>query len=247
MSDNSPERKESPERKDSPERTENMSETTLVKSITRNSLSLGLFAVLTVGLIASTYVFTKERIADQVRAFEARALMEILPRETHDNTLLDTRVTLAPERLLSNTEEKDAFVAFKEGQPVAVILPVVAPDGYSGRIELLVGINVNGSLAGVRAVTHKETPGLGDKISLKVTDWILGFTGKSLQTPKPEGWAVRKDGGQFDQFAGATITPRAVVAAVYRSLQYFADNRDVLFTKGKAAMNSGNKEQDNGQ
>ena len=231
-----------------------MSETTLVKSITRNSLSLGLFAVLTVGLIAGTYVFTKERIAAQVRAFEARALMEILPRDTHDNDLLDTRIPLMPERLLSNTEEKSAFVAFKEGQPVAVILPAVAPDGYSGRIELLVGINVDGSLAGVRAVTHRETPGLGDKIDLKVTDWILGFTGKSLQSPKPEGWAVRKDGGQFDQFTGATITPRAVVASVYRSLQYFDENRDVLFTRGKTALNpashnSGNegKEQDNGQ
>ena len=228
-----------------------MSETTskamLVKSITRNSLSLGLFAVLTVGLIAGTYVFTKERIAAQVRAFEARALMEILPQETHDNTLLDTRVPLTPERLLSNTEKKDAFVAFKDGQPVAVILPAVAPDGYSGRIELLVGINADGNLAGVRTVTHKETPGLGDKIDLKITDWILGFTGKSLQSPKPEGWAVRKDGGEFDQFTGATITPRAVVAAVYRSLQYFDENRDVLFTRGKAAMNSGNKEQDNGQ
>ncbi|AMO55371.1 electron transport complex subunit RsxG [Endozoicomonas montiporae] len=209
---------------------------TLVNSIARNSLGLGLFAILTVGLIATTYVFTEDRIASQIRAFEARALEEILPLDTHDNSLLDTQVSIQPEGLLANATEKHAYVAFRGNQPVAVILPATAPDGYSGRIELLVGIYADGTLAGVRAVNHKETPGLGDKINTYVTDWILSFTGKSLNNPKPRHWAVRKDGGDFDQFAGATVTPRAVVASVYRTLNYFAGHKEALFKQGAEAM-----------
>lgn len=216
----------------------------LLQSIARNSLGLGLFAVLTVGLIATTYVFTEDRIAAQVRAFEERALTEILPLASHDNSLLDTRVTIQPEEQLANTTKKDAFVAFRDNRPVAVILPATAPDGYSGRIELLVGINADGTLAGVRAVNHKETPGLGDKINTSVTDWILGFTGKSLTNPEPARWGVRKDGGAFDQFAGATVTPRAVVASVYRTLNYFAEHKESLFKQGKQALKM--KGQDNG-
>ena len=218
---------------------------TLIKSIGRNSLGLGLFAVLTVGLIATTYVFTEDRIAAQVRAFEERALTEILPLDTHDNSLLDTRVTIQPEEQLANTTEKDAFVAFRDNKPVAIILPATAPDGYSGRIELLVGINADGTLAGVRAVNHKETPGLGDKINTNVTDWIYGFTGKSLTDPKPAHWGVHKDGGAFDQFAGATVTPRAVVASVYRTLNYFTEHKESLFKQGEQALQA-NEERNNG-
>lgn len=217
-----------------------MSDNTLVQSIARNSFSLGLFAVLTVGLIASTFVFTEDRIAQQIRAFEAKALMEILPEETHDNVLLDTRVSIPANEELATATEKDAFVAFKSGKPVAVILPAVAPDGYAGRIDLLVGVYADGTLAGVRATNHKETPGLGDKIDTKVSNWILGFQGKSLSNPTAKGWAVKKDGGDFDQFTGATITPRAVVASVYRTLNYFSANRDTLFKQGKAALDAAN-------
>ncbi len=195
-------------------------------SIARNSLGLGLFAVFTVGLIALTWTFTQEKIDTQIRAYEAKALLQILPAKTYDNVLVDTKITLPPSRLLSSQNQREAYVALNKGQVVAVILPVTAPDGYNGRIELLVGIDRDGILTGVRAITHKETPGLGDKINTNVSNWILGFTGKSLNNPK--GWAVKKDGGDFDQFTGATITPRAVVAAVHHALQYFAANRKRL-------------------
>ena len=218
---------------------------TLLQSIGRNSLGLGLFAVLTVGLISTTYVFTKDRIAARIRAFEERALIEILPLESLDSSLLDTRFTIPPEEKLANTTEKDAYVAFRNNQPVAIILPATAPDGYSGRIELLIGINADGTLAGVRAVNHKETPGLGDKINTNVTDWILGFTGKSLSNPEPARWGVRKDGGVFDQFAGATITARAVVASVYRALNYFAEHKETLFRQGKRELKAVNEEHSN--
>ena len=198
---------------------------TLRQSIVRSSIGLGLFAVFTVGLISITWVMTREKIETQVRAYEAKALMEILPADTHDNVLVDAKIRLQPATLL---DPREAYVALRDGAVSAVILPVTAPDGYSGRIELLVGINRDGTLAGVRAITHKETPGLGDKINTNVSDWMFGFAGKSLANPGTSGWAVKKDGGEFDQFTGATITPRAVVAAVHRALQYFAENRNIL-------------------
>jgi electron transport complex protein RnfG len=109
-----------------------------------------------------------------------------------------------------------------------VILPLETAQGYSGTIRLLVGIDATGAVTGVRVLAHAETPGLGDKVDVRVSDWILGFNGRSLQNPDTSGWRVRKDGGDFDQFVGATITPRAVVGAVHDALQFFAANRDAL-------------------
>ena len=117
----------------------------------------------------------------------------------------------------------------KGDQPSALILPVTAPDGYSGAIHLLVGIFADGRLAGVRVLGHKETPGLGDKIELAKNPWVLAFNGKSLSDPGEAGWGVKKDQGVFDQFAGATITPRAVVKAVHHALQYVDAHRAELF------------------
>ncbi|MDP0589996.1 MAG: electron transport complex subunit RsxG [Candidatus Endonucleobacter bathymodioli] len=209
----------------------------IIKSTIRNSLTLGLFSVLTVGLISLTYILTRDRISEQVRSYEAKVLIEILPDTTYDNILLDSMITLQPSRLLSTSGEKKAFVALKQNQPIAVILPAVAPNGYNGRIELLVGINRDGTLAGVRVVTHKETPGLGDKIDTKITNWVLDFDGKSLENIEAHGWAVQKDGGQFDQFTGATITPRAVVAAVYKALKYFEVHQKELLDKDLMTQN----------
>jgi electron transport complex protein RnfG len=198
-------------------------------SISRNSLMLGLFAVLTTNIIAGTYLGTRERIAESQRKAAEKALLEIVPAERHNNSMLDdTHAVNADSQGLGLARDRQIFVARQDGEIVAVILPVVASDGYSGAIELIVGINFDGSIAGVRALTHRETPGLGDKVDLKKSDWILGFNGKSLQNPRPEKWAVKKDKGDFDQFTGATITPRAVTAAVKRALEYFAAHRNEL-------------------
>ncbi|WP_281648501.1 electron transport complex subunit RsxG [Parendozoicomonas sp. Alg238-R29] len=210
-------------------------------AIRRNSLSLGLFALLTVGLVSLTWLATKDRIADQVRASEERALYQVLPKNNFDNSLLDTTIILPDTELLGPIADgAKGWVAFKNSQPAAVILPVVAPDGYNGRIQLLVSVNYQGELTGVRVVSHKETPGLGDSIERRVSDWILSFAGKSLLYPEADGWAVEKDGGDFDQFTGATITPRAVVGAVYRALEYFSQNREELFQRGEAVLNASN-------
>ena len=205
-------------------------------SITRNSILLGLFAVLTTTIIAGTYLGTKDRIAEEQRKAEEKALLEIVPSNRHDNSMLDDIIRVdAEDKGLGLRREKKIFVARMGGAPVAVILPVTAPDGYAGDIDLIVGINVDGTIAGVRALAHKETPGLGDKVDLKKSEWILGFSGRSLSDPEPQKWAVKKDKGEFDQFTGATITPRAVTAAVKRALEYFAQNRQRLLATAAAA------------
>lgn len=194
-----------------------------------NSLLLGLFAALTTVIIAGTYLGTKERIAASQRAAEQKALLEIVPDERHDNEMLDDTLPVGPEAdLLRLRQEKQIYIARQDDEVVAVILPVTAPDGYSGAIELIVGINRDGTVAGVRALQHRETPGLGDKVDAKKSDWILDFNGHSLQSPAEERWAVKKDGGVFDTFTGATITPRAVTSAVKRGLLYFDAHRDTL-------------------
>tara|TARA_R110002072_G_scaffold84388_3_gene191291 strand:- start:6025 stop:6672 length:648 start_codon:yes stop_codon:yes gene_type:complete len=202
----------------------------LGQSITRNSLLLALFAVCTTALIASTYLLTKSDIAHQKRLAEEKALLEIIPRSRHDNSMLDDTILVGPETPgLELSEEKQIYIARQHGDVVAAIIPVLAPDGYTGEIELIVGVNADGTIAGVRALTHRETPGLGDKVDVKKSDWILGFAGRSLENPTPDGWAVKKDKGVFDQFTGATITPRAVVAATLRALQFAQANRKLLF------------------
>lgn len=198
------------------------------RSILRNSLILGLFAIFTVGLIAFIQQATSERIAAEQQRMQMRALNEILPDDQHDNDLLQDTFSIDDRRYLQLPTPATAWRARRSGEVIAVILPVVTQDGYSGRIDLLVGIRANGELAGVRVVNHRETPGLGDKFEVAKGNWIFSFDGKSLSMPAPEGWAVRKDGGEFDQFTGATITPRAVVQAIYQALRYFEEQRGEL-------------------
>lgn len=198
-------------------------------AIRRNSLLLAGFAVLTTGIIAGTYLGTSERIAAAQRAAEEKALFEIVPPARHDNEMLEDTVPVGPEdSLLRLKKDKRVFIARQGGEAIAAIIPVNAPDGYSGNIELIVGVNRDGSVAGVRALQHRETPGLGDKVDIKKSDWVLDFEGHGLGSPPPDQWTVKKDGGVFDQFTGATITPRAVVFAVRRGLEFFEANRERL-------------------
>ncbi|MCU1716069.1 electron transport complex subunit RsxG [Pseudomonas sp. 5P_3.1_Bac2] len=197
------------------------------RSMLKNSLLLGAFAVLSVGTVAAIHYSTAERIAVAEREAKVQALAQILPPGSYDNDLLDS-VREVEDPLLGNKGPTPAYLATLNGQPAAVIVQATAPDGYSGSIQLLIGIFADGRIAGVRVLSHKETPGLGDKIELAKDRWISRFTDTSLSAPDDSGWAVKKDGGQFDQFAGATITPRAVVAAVHRALQYFNAQRASL-------------------
>ena len=183
------------------------------------ALLLGAFGVLGSGLVALTHLGTAEQIARNERAALLRVVRQLVPPGRVDNQLLtDTTKVQAPEAL--GAEETTVYLGRQGGEPaVAVFSPVVAR-GYGGPIRLIVAVNADGSLGGVRVLAHKETPGLGDKIEADRSDWIHGFEGRSLSDPVESRWAVKRDGGAFDQFTGATITPRAVVRAVHDTLQY---------------------------
>ncbi|WJW76051.1 electron transport complex subunit RsxG [Thiohalobacter sp. IOR34] len=201
------------------------------RQIAFTGLFLFLFAAIGAGLVAFTYQSTKARIAANEQAVLLRNLHQIISPERHDNDLLKDTVEVRDPAFLGTHEEVTVYRAFMGEQPVAVVMTPIAPDGYGGAIKLLVGIDVNGRLMGVRVLSHHETPGLGDRIETERSDWILGFTGRSLNDPPESKWAVKRDGGVFDQFTGATITPRAVVRAVKRCLLYFREHREELFAR----------------
>jgi electron transport complex protein RnfG len=203
----------------------------LGQSISKNSLLLAAFALVTAGTLALTNLGTKDRIAAAERAAQQRALFEIIPVSGHDNDLLNDVIPVpdSAQELLNVSSEASIHRARGNGEITALIVPAIARDGYSGDIKMIVGVNRDGSVAGVRVLQHKETPGLGDKIDIKKHQWILSFDGKTLQVPVIEEWKVQKDGGVFDQFAGATITPRAVVSQVKRVLEFVAANQQSLF------------------
>jgi len=199
------------------------------RQILLSGLFLLLFAVAGTALVATTELASRDAIAANERRVLLRNLYALLPADELDNDIAADTIRLPPSPLLGTEEPSTAYLARLAGEPVAVIFNSIAPDGYSGRIYLLVGVYVDGSVAGVRVVKHTETPGLGDAIEARKSPWIHGFDGKSLQNPALDDWAVRRDGGEFDQLTGATITPRAVVAAVRDTLLYFRHNADMLF------------------
>lgn len=201
----------------------------LIRNMTISAVLLGMFAIGGTGLVAYTFDQTKVQIAENERIAIVKSLHELITPQEHDNDLYSDVIQVSDERQLGSVEPVNVYRARRKGQPVAAILNSVAPDGYSGNIYLLVAIRHNGTLAGVRVVKHRETPGLGDGIDIERSNWILGFNGKSLANPPAEEWRVKRDGGPFDQLTGATITPRAVVKAVKNTLNYYQANKDSLF------------------
>ncbi len=205
----------------------------IFSSIGKSSLLLGAFALVTTALLAFTADLTKDRITKAEREAQQKALFEIVPKTRHTNDILSETIKV-PESAWEGLGLKsggDIYVARHTDETIAVIIPAVAPDGYSGDIRMIVGINADGSIAGVRIIDHHETPGLGDKIKLSKNKWISDFNGKSLTNPASTRWRVKKDGGDFDQFAGATITPRAVVNQIRRVLEFVDSHHDELFVK----------------
>lgn len=190
---------------------------------------LALFGMIGVGVVASIASGTAERIAENERLATLRNIHELIDEHTYDNDIFNDVTSVSHAQLLGSTELLPVYRARREGAPIALIMTAVAPDGYNGRIKLLIGIDYNATVKGVRVLNHHETPGLGDGIEVEKSDWIRRFVGKSLSDPIKAKWAVRKDGGAFDQFTGATITPRAVVKAVRHALEYYLLHREQLF------------------
>ena len=187
------------------------------------------FAVGGVGIVAVTHAVTDTRIAENQRDAMLKKLKAIVPAERVKNDPLTDRIQVSDQNLLG-APVTDVYRVRDGDDPVALVLRPIVPDGYAGPIKLLVSVLADGRLGGVRVIEHHETPGLGDKIDEKKDDWIIAqFNGKSLGDPKPEKWHVKRDGGDFDQFTGATITPRSVVKAVKNTLLFVKQQGDKLY------------------
>ena len=186
----------------------------------KHAIVLGAFSLVFGIALAITGSLTASAIVDRALEDRLNSLAQVIPAKLHDNNPVKDALTM------KNAEGKEITVyrALKDGKLIGVAYEVQG-SGYAGSIKLMMGIDVEGRLLGVRVTSHKETPGLGDKMEEKKGDWILRFTGLSLGDPPIEKWKVKKDGGQFDQFAGATITPRAVVGAVRGGMEFFASNK----------------------
>lgn len=199
------------------------------RQILLSGLFLWLFAVAGTGFVAVTENLAREAIVENERRVLLRNLHALLPASKLDNDLIADTLVIQSSRLLGTEDASQVYRARLQGEPVAAIFNSIAPNGYSGKIHLLVGVYHDGSIAGVRAVKHSETPGLGDAVDVQKSDWVLGFNGKSLENPTRAQWLVKRDKGVYDQFTGATITPRAIVQAVKNTLLYYEQHAEELF------------------
>ena len=205
----------------------------------RTAAILFVFVIIFTGLLSGAYLWTKPAIEASAAEEKMKLVDEVLPRSEYDNALLEDTVTLPATTELTLTDPSQLYRARKNGQPVALVFEAVAPDGYAGKIRLIIAIRANGEVAGVRVTQHKETPGLGDYIEVKkdknkARPWITQFNAMSLAQVADKDWKVRKDGGRLDYYVGATVTPRAVSKAVLKAVKWAEANRDRLFAEGAA-------------
>jgi Na+-translocating ferredoxin:NAD+ oxidoreductase subunit G len=193
------------------------------------ALTLAIIAAVLTALVALVASLTHDRIANNEQAWIKQRLDALVPPATHDNDLLADSIAVSAPDLLGSTQPVKIYRARRGGVPVAAVLRPIAPDGYRGPIELLVAIGQDGRLIGVQVIRHQETPGLGDAFESRDVHWLDRFRGRSLSDPPPPRWTVRRDGGDFDAFTGATITPRAIVKAVRNALEYYQRNSQRIF------------------
>ncbi|MGF1700585.1 electron transport complex subunit RsxG [Photobacterium makurazakiensis] len=201
----------------------------MINAMKKNGGILAIFALLSTTLVSVTHLLTAGKIEEQQQKELLKVLNQVISPDSHDNELYKSCTLITNEQYLGTPAPMPAYIAEKEGKKTGVAIEAVAPDGYSGAIKLIVGLNIDGVVTGVRILNHSETPGLGDKIETRISDWIYSFNGKKLTGEKDPRWAVRKDGGEFDQFTGATITPRAVVGAVKNVSLYYQQHQQSLF------------------
>ncbi|WP_261857224.1 electron transport complex subunit RsxG [Photobacterium sanguinicancri] len=203
----------------------------MIQAMKKNGGVLAIFALLATALVAVTNLLTQDRILEQQQKELLKVLNQVIPAESHDNELYKSCTLITNEQYLGTQAPMPAYLASKKGEPSGVAIEAIAPDGYNGAIKLIVGLDPTGVVTGVRILSHQETPGLGDKIEMRISHWIESFTGKKLAGENDPAWAVRKDGGEFDQFTGATITPRAVVKAVKNVSLYYTRHQQALLNQ----------------
>ena len=202
----------------------------------RTAAILFVFVILFTGLLSAAYLWTKPAIEASAAEEKMKLVDEVLPRAEYDNALLSDTLTLPPTPQLGLDEPSTLYRARKGGKPVALVFEAVAPDGYAGKIRLLIALRADGTVAGVRVTQHKETPGLGDYIEVrkdknKARPWITQFADMSLAQVADSEWKLKKDGGRIDYYAGATVTPRAVSKAVLKAVKWATAHRDQIFAE----------------
>lgn len=200
----------------------------------RTAAILFLFVIIFTGLLSAAYQWTKPAIEASAAEAKMKLIDEIIPRAEYDNILLQDTTPLPPTPELGLTEMSTVYFARKDGQPIAAVFEAIAPDGYAGKIRLIIALRSDGQIAGVRVTQHKETPGLGDYVEVKkdknkIRPWITQFNGMALAQLPDKEWKVKKDGGRIDYHAGATVTPRAVSKAILKAVKWFEGHRDQLF------------------
>ena len=205
----------------------------IISSMAKNGAILTAFALATTGLVASINALTADKIAEQEQLQLTAQLQEVLDPKSYDNQLSQDCVIITDEKLGPHAKQV-IYRARKNNKPVAVVIRHVTPNGYSGDINLLTAVLSDGTIAGVRTTKHEETPGLGDKVEVKKSLWITTFKSLTVEGEEDARWAVKKDGGQFDQFTGATITPRAVVGSVKNAVLFAQTNFDDIFAAPNA-------------
>ncbi len=202
------------------------------KTINKNGLTLALFALVSTTLVTMTYYGTQQKRNQQVQAQLQRTLDQVIEAKHYNNDLLASCVVIQ-DAALGSSEPLHAYIAKQDENIVAIALESVAPNGYNGKIKLITGIDHHGHITGSRVLSHQETPGLGDKIDIRISNWMLEFNGENLTERNQQQWQVRKDGGKFDQFTGATITPRAVVQAVKNTLSYYQSHQQNIINSNQ--------------
>ena len=200
-----------------------------LKKISSTAAAMIIFSLLASTALSISYFVTKMPIEESDARAKRIFLNQVIPSNLYDNNLVKDTISVEPNPLIGNKKNIDIYRAKKNNQVIAVIIETIAPDGYSGEIKTLVGIDQEDKILGVRVITHKETPGLGDYIEIEKSQWIKNFDLKSLDKMTEKEWAVKKDGGDFDYVSGATITPRAVIKSTYKSLLYAKENKKRLF------------------
>jgi len=207
---------------------------TAARTSLRTAVIMVMFTVVFTALMAATFELTRPAIEASALEGKMRLIREVLPPSSYDNMLLDDSVALGPTPELGLDQGGHIYRARLDGQPAALVMEVVAPDGYAGRIQLVIAVGVDGRVSGVRVTGHRETPGLGDYIDPnkdrnKSHPWIGQFTGVSFPDVGLEKWKVKRDGGNFAYRSGATISARAVTNATARAVDYAIRQRDALF------------------
>jgi electron transport complex protein RnfG len=203
-------------------------------SVWTGGLILAMLAAICTALVAITHSATAPRIAANEQAYLEQSLKPVLEGIEYDGMLSESTIVLQPPHGLPGNAPATIYRVYADDAPIAALFVVTARDGFAGPIRLLVGIDADGTITGVRVLAHHETPGLGDRIDADKSDWILQFTNRSLGDPDVSGWAIKRDDGEFDQLTGASITPRAVIKAIRDTLIYFSENKDAVFAAAES-------------